>query len=245
MKISRLALVVLATTFAFGALSAASASAVTFLLALWLWKGTALTESLGFEVEGQILLEDKKGNLFGGPAAVLCSWIMDGTINPESLGYISELLTLTKELIELNTLVELGLECSPETECPIPLVWAYGLPWETEVELVEEPNEGPFFAMLILPREGLDVGWLVQCMGIIGEPEDECFTPAEWAFQLTLEGTNLLATTSELFRELVGAPLFTCINGGANSSEIQSDEGALVKHETGGELTASSEASEA
>lgn len=246
MKRYQVVLVALTAVFAFVALSAVSASALTTLLALWLWNGTAITEGLNVEAEGELTLEDTKGSLGGGRAAVLCSGILDGTVNPESLGYISEVLTLAKELIETTPLTELGLTCTNITECASPLVWPVGLPWESELELVEQGTE-VFFANLILPNAtAKKFGWLVQCMGVLTEPEDECTTTTEGVSQLTLEGASLLASFLETFRELMGVPLANCSRGGTGTGKVLSDEPfGVLKHETGGELSASSEGVEA
>lgn len=244
-KSFRLVLVALAAVFAFGALTAASASALTFLLALWLWNGTAVSENLNVESEGELLLEDTKGGLFGEAVAVLCSGTLDGWVGPESLDAISDVLDLTKVLISETELVEPGLACVSETgPCIEPLVWAINLPWDTEVELVEDA--GTFFAILILPHAGgSNPGWHIECMGTIGKPEDLCSAP-EAAVQLLLPTTTTLgAEFSEAFRTLVGAPLATCTMGGANTGVVISDAEATVRHETGGELSASSETSEA
>jgi hypothetical protein len=231
--------------FAFVALSATSASAtVVTLLALWLWKGVAIAEPLNIEAEGELLLEDTKGGLFGEAVDVLCSGILDGTANPESLDYVSEVLTLTptiKELINTEPLVELGLECINNTGCPTPLVWAENLPWETEVKLVEIGTLVDF-AIYIYGNPG----WLVQCMGVIGEPEDLCETPIGVALLLlNAGGTELLAEFNEAFRNEVGLLKANCTRGGTGAGVAESDAQGPIKHETGGELSVSSDGIEA
>jgi len=244
MSRTRLVLVALSAVFAFGALTAVSASAVTFLLALWLWNGTAVSVNLNVESEGELLLEDTKGGLFGEATDVLCSGILDGWVGPESLDEISEILELaTLTLISTVVLVEPGLVCTNVSGCPEPLVWAEELPWQTEVELVEDA--GVFFAILLLPHPGAELlGWEVECMGL-GNATDECLA-AEGVAQLLLPTpTTLGAEFSEAFRELVGAPNADCSRGGIGAGKVVSDAEATLRHETGGELSASSETSEA
>jgi hypothetical protein len=238
------ALFVALIVFAFGALTVEAASAATFLLALWLVKGVAVAAALNSEAEGELLLEDTKGGLFGEAASVLCSGILVGTVNSESKDTITEVVALDKVTkISTTPLTEPGLSCTNEANCPTPLVWAVNLPWNSEVELVEEAG-GPFFADLLLPHAGGgNVGWLVQCMGLFGEPEDECTAP-EAASQLTLEGATLLGSFTEAFRELVGAPVAHCTRPNEDTGLVISDTPfGAIKVEGGEELTASSETS--
>jgi len=243
MSRTRLVLVALSAVFAFGALTAASASAVTFLLALWLWNGGNVVENLNVLSEGELLLEDVKGGLFGEATDVLCSGILTGWVGPESLDEISDVLELvTLTLISTTLLVEPGLACTNVSGCPEPLVWPEELPWVTEVELVEDA--GTFFALLLLPHPGATLlGWEIECMGA-GNLTDECLT-TERAAQLLLPTTTTLgAEFNEAFRELVGDPGMECSRGGAGTGLVLSDAEATIRHETGGELSVSSEGTE-
>jgi hypothetical protein len=239
MKKSQIVFVALVAMFAFGALTVESASAATFLLALWLAKGVAVTEPLAVEAEGELTLEDVAG------PAILCSGMLDGWVGSESLGEISEVLELvTHSLISKTQLVEPGLVCTNVKLCEEPLVWLDNLPWQTEVELVEDA--GTFFAVLILPHPGGEnPGWHIACMKNIIGTEDLC-SFSERVAQLTLEGATLLASFSEAFRELTGAGTVNCTLGGAGTGLVISDTpfGAL-RLVNGEELTASSETSEA
>lgn len=208
----------LVAMFAFGVLDVALASAVTFLLAEWLVKGIGVTASLNIEGEGEILLEDTKGGLFLEAAAVSCSGIGLGTIGPESLGVGSEVLTLSGGVVSTTPLSGSGLTCTDTLNCAEPdKVWGINLPWDTEVELVEDG--GAFFAALILPHSGATtIGWEVECFGV----SDEC-TSAEGAAQLTLEGATLVALGNPAFLELIGElKPANCTRGGAGTGIVES-----------------------
>src|ERR1700684_4036483 len=130
--------VVLVAVFAMSMVVVATASAVEFLLALWLVGGVNVTANLATDSEGELLLEDTKTLL--GKVAVLCSGILDGTVGPESKDEVTKLLSLGTLHIEISTvvLVEQGLLCTDQSGgfCPEPLVWAEKLPWDTEAELM-------------------------------------------------------------------------------------------------------------
>src|ERR1700691_2206326 len=88
--------VALLALFAFGALTAVSASATnTYLLAEWLLNGVAIglpaNEINLVEIDGELLLEDTKAVL-GSPAEVKCMGSLDGWVGLNSLGFTSEVL---------------------------------------------------------------------------------------------------------------------------------------------------------
>jgi len=246
MKRFQLVFVALVAMFAFGALSVESASAVevpVFLLALWLANGNAVNAALSVEAEGELTLEDTKGGPFLEDAAVLCSGLLDGAVLPESLDVISEVLTLGGGSVSTAPLVAPSLTCSNLLNCLGTVeVWAVHLPWDTEVELFEEPAGTPQgFALLILPGpSGGLPGWEVVCTGF----SDEC-TATEGVALLSLEGTTLLGGFEEAFRELAGGPAATCTRGGIGTGLVVSDlpEGA-IKFETGTETLSASSALE-
>ena len=72
--------------------------------------------------------------------------------------------------------------------------------------------------------------------------EDEC-TSSKIAVELTLEGTRLLENFSRAFTELAGEKLALCVQS-KEESGITEGEGSYALS-GGGELMASSEASEA
>jgi hypothetical protein len=200
--------VVLVAVFAFAALTAASASAVTFLLAEWLVGGLPITADLNVEATGELELEE---TILGLKIVAVCSGILDGTIGPNGLDVISELLTLDGlTVISLVPLVEPGLGCTNGSNCPEPLVWAVHLPWESLLELMEEGTE-VFFADLIFSSGAGNPGWYVACMG--SGTSDEC-TVAEGVSEKTNEGSNVDTLFSEAFTELAGLKLANCVTGG-------------------------------
>ena len=231
--------VVLLALFAFGALTATSAMAVT-LLAEWLLKGVAVASETLVEIKGALLLRDSKGVL-GSPAAVECAGeSFDGWVGPNSLDYISEVLTATGESI--GGLGGLALECTAKEGCETntkPSVFPVGLPWESEVELLEQPG-GPFFADFLTKKGGGTFGWeITGCLVLGSAHEDEC-TTSLGAAELKLEGTTLLGNFSTAFTVLVGSKLVLCTASAAETGEV-SGEGAFSVSE----LSASSESIEA
>lgn len=234
----RLLGVVMLAVFAFAAvLAAASASAATFLLAEWLVGGSPVTTELLVETTGELLLEDTKTII--GKAMVLCSGVLDGWIGPNSLDWVTEVLSLSAGSISTTALSGTALSCVDQENCEEPLVWAVNLGWETEVELLEQTN-GPFFVNLILPHNGGgEPGWYVECMkSLIGAVTDECKAP-EAAAEIALEGSTLLGNFSTAFTELAELKLATCSMGGAGSGVVEG--GGAIVLSGGGEPTASSE----
>jgi hypothetical protein len=235
MKTHKLLGIAMLAVFAFAAVLAASASAATFLLAEWLVGGSAVTSELLTETIGELLLEDTKTPL--GAADVLCSGILDGWVGPNSLNWVTEVLSLNGTAVSSTQLSGTALTCTNQANCEEPLVWAAHLEWESEVELMEDTTT--FFADLVKSHSGTTVGWEVECMkSIIGAITDECVS-AEGVSELALEGTTLLGNFSRAFTELAGAKLATCSLGGENSGIVEG--GGAITLSGGGELTASSE----
>jgi hypothetical protein len=234
--------VALVALFAFGALTAVSASAITFLLAEWLWNGSPVTTELATNSEGELLLEDTETTV--GKAAVLCSGVLHGWVGPNSLDWISEVLSLSNVAVNTTPLAASGLACSGQTGCGSSgtTVWAVNLGWETEVELGEDPS-GQFFILLLPHAGGGNVGWEVECTIVGVKVVDECTTP-EGVAQLSLDSTTLLANFSEAITELAGAKLANCSQSGGKETGIV-EGGGEVKDTAGGELSASSESVEA
>jgi len=227
--------VTLFALLAFGVLTAASASAApTFLLAEWLVGGAAVTTELASTTTGELLLEDTALK-----ADVLCSGIFDGWVGPNSLDFISEVLTLAG-VSQGTVLTGPGIECVAQTTCagsPAPLVWAVNLPWETEVELMEEEGK-VFFADLLTGTGGSGVGYELECTVVGVKAADECTsTPA--VSELSLEGTTLLGRFSEAFTLLAEGKLGHCTFAGGETGIVEGE--GVFALTGGGELTASSE----
>ena len=238
MRKIRLLGVALLALFAFGALTAVSASAA-FLLAEWLVGGAPVTTELLVEMTGELLLEDTKGAL-GSPVMVLCSLTFDGWIGPNSLGWISEVLSLGGVAISNTVLTGESLICAAQTGCETNttvLVWLIGLPTETEIELLEQTG-GPFFVVLVLKKIGYYASACLV-MGVSGE--DECTAAGESAGELTLSGTTLVGSFSTSISELDGLQLIDCKLGGTATGAVEGSGTFVLSG--GGELTASSETS--
>jgi len=198
--------VALVAVFAFAALTAASASAVTFLLAEWLVGGLPITAELNVEATGELELEEA---ILGIPIAVLCSGILDGTIGPNGLDKISELLSLAGGGISLTGLAAPALSCTNVTGCTTPEVWAVNLPWESLLVLMEEGTE-VFFADLLSSSGVGNPGWEVLC----GSGTSDTCTVVELVSNKTNEGTNVDSEFSEAFTELAGLKLANCTVSG-------------------------------
>jgi len=232
--------VTLFALLAFGVLTAASASAApTFLLAEWLVGGTAIATGgeLASTTTGELLLEDTALK-----ADVLCSGIFDGWVGPSSLDFISEVLNLAGEPQGIPALTGKSIACVAQTTCagsPAPVVWAANLPWETEVELMEDEGK-VFFADLLTAKNGGGVGYELECTVLGVKASDECVATTGVS-ELSLEGTTLLGRFSKAFTLLAEAKLGTCTFAGGETGEVEGE--GIFTLVGGGELTASSETS--
>ncbi len=224
---------------AVGVLTAVPASAVTFLLAEWLANGVAVTTELTTEAAGELELTDTK-TVFG-EATILCSFILDGWVGPNSLDFVSEILNL--DGTKIGTLTSgTALTCTAQNVCetvsPV-LIYPLHLPWEGNVELMEDTTS---FLANLLSGTGGNPGWELTCLIVGLTVTDECIfaNPGEFVAELTLGGTTTFVNFSEAFTELAGAKLVTCSAGGVESGTING--GGTLVLTGGGELTASSEA---
>jgi hypothetical protein len=208
---------------------------ITLTLAVWTVNGVEVATELNISFDIGLLLEDLKGEGAKAVAVKECSNIGDGWIGPSSLDWTSEVLTLggvaTKVLSE-----NLVIACNTTSEegvCPSSLVWPVNLPWETEVEKIQE-DSGNFFIDLILPHPGGgNPGWEIECMGIL-PVVDECTSP-EAVFEVKSVAGVLLGIFSEGINELAGVNLATCSIGGAGTGVVQG-EGTISLAGEAGEL---------
>ncbi len=224
--------VALVAIFAVSVAVVASASAVEFLLALWLDGGSSVSAQLNVENEGELELIFLNGGNLGVHVKVLCSGILDGWVEPESLGFMSELLTLAGVGVPLTVLTGTALLCTNEENCTEPEVWMAGTGWETESELMVDGPE-TFFVDLIL-----NGAWYIQCL-VLGVTINETCTAPETAVKLTNEANGTVdGEFSDAFQVLAGLKLATCTVGGAESGEVN---GLAVVLETGNSLSVSSE----
>jgi hypothetical protein len=166
----------LVAAFVFSALLAEVASAETTLLAEWLANGAEITTNLNSQTSGSLLLEDT--STIAGSSAVKCSAILDGTIGANGADEITKVLNLKGEEIgALGGLALLGegagTDCQTVTGCaegsaasPIE-VWPVGLPWKTELFLMEN---GEFLDLV----SATEVGYEILCLIFSLNAEDKC-----------------------------------------------------------------------
>jgi hypothetical protein len=228
MKRSHTVGLTLIVTAALSATLASTASAITFLLAEWLINGAALTSTLAVEQTGELNIINTNGGGLGVRVELLCSGILDGTIGINGADEITELLNLAKEAINLTPLTELALSCTNTKNCTEPLFWAEGLPWKTELQLMEDTES--FFVDLLTSGQ-----YYWECL-ILGVSVNELCEYAT-AIKITNIAEGLDAEFSDAFQELAGLPLGTC--GGRPETLIVEGLGLIVPD--AGTLTASSE----
>jgi hypothetical protein len=219
--------VALFAMFAFGVLTA-SASAVTFLLAQWLFNGAAVTTALLVEGAGEVEIVNTNAGGLGVTSKILCSGVGEGWVGPESLDFGSEVLTLTGVLVSSTELVGKAAECTNSLNCESPQVWPDGVPEESEVELMVDGTE-EFFVDLVF-----NAGWYVECT-ILGFKVAELCEAAEIAVQLTNEAAGVDASGSDAFQTLAGLKLAIC--GG--SREVGEVNGLGVTKDPEGTLAVS------
>jgi hypothetical protein len=220
--------VALAAILVVGVMTAASASALEFLLAEWLVNGAPITTELSAATEGELLLEE---TVLGIKLDALCSVrlaVRLGIFGFEIISIEWESLEGTKIGTEL---VEPGIPCVNDGNCPEPLAWADKLPWKGELELMEDTG-GPFFVELLL-----DSGYHIVCMG--SGTSDLCESAVSAAKVTNEAGGVLDAEFSESFTELTGLELGNCNTAGAKTGIVEG-LGTTKLLETG-TLTVSSE----
>ena len=190
--------------------SASSAYAVQ----VFLLNGGKIEKSINVTVTGELLLEDMNAP---GTPDILCSTILDGTLESGKKGIVSEMLTLGGVGGNL-------VECTDDkSTCSTPVdVTASNLPWIL-VSDFSDPEK----------KEGNEPRLTVDCNSILGLVEDTCTGPIGGKAE-NVEG-GVLVVISEAFL----VPAMTCTVGGAAEGLV---EGSLLTSAgSGGTLTVSTE----
>jgi hypothetical protein len=222
--------------FAFSAVAASSAFAVSKIL----WNGAEITALLNIEIEGALLLGD-----LGRLGSIVCEGIFDGMLEAGGeLGFIEELLTLTKELLA-------GIEGGDKLECSGPLgvtceVEVLEMPWHVEIVL-----DGSVYLVDFLEEAGKIPTYHIRCPGV---SEDLCTGLSSARLNNTAEGLlgyfNGLALTEPWGAE---SEETNCTVGGAKTGFLESGllnaesnfvgdtelGGGVIRDTEGGTLTVS------
>ncbi len=214
---------------AVGVLSAAGASAVTFLLAEWLEGNAGLTATLLAKITGELLLAE---TLDGIKIDALCSGIFVGDVGPNGADDMTELLTLG-EVAAGEPLVGAGLTCTNDENCAEALAWAEELPWLTLLVLMEDGTETFFADLLTSEKTGGTVAYEVECMSL-GLSDLCSVTEAAALVENIAEGLNV--EFSEAFTTLAGLKLANCTTAGVEEGVV---EGLGLITGDGAALTAS------
>jgi len=223
---------VLIAAFTMSVAVVAEASAVEFLLALWVESGKPIAGILPVETEGELELVGLNAGNLKIVVKILCDTILDGWVQENSLDFVSEILTLAGGSVSRTALVSPTLKCTNVQNCVEPEVWATKLGWETEVELMVDGGE-TFFVDLFF---GLT--WYAQCL-VLGSTINESCEYSELVGKMTNEPNGEPDTEfSDAFQELGGLALGTCTMGGNLSAELN---GLTITLETGVSIDVSSE----
>lgn len=175
----------------------------------WLVDEARITELLSTETIGELTLKVENVPVLG-TVEVLCSGILDGTISPEGMDEVTEVLTLAG--------VNGPILCINILNCPTPLAVAVGLPYTTELGAAVEGKS------LSDETSAAEVGYEVTCMGIIGEPKEKCTQPKVIS---TLE--NMGAPDNDVLVTINEEKTGNCHNAGANEGSIKTDEPSLLQ----------------
>jgi hypothetical protein len=220
--------VVLLAMLACGVVTA-SASAVTFLLAIWLFNGSPVTVALLVEIPVVREFINTNAGGLGVVSKVSCSEIIVGWVGPEGLDFASEVLTLSGVLVSSTELVGKTRECTNSSNCENPQVWPDGVPEETVAELMVDGTEEFFDDLWFLD------GSYVECT-VLGFKIAELCSAAETAVELKNEATGVDTTFSDAFQTLAGLKLAICGSGGETGEinglgVIEDPEGTLAVSE--------------
>jgi hypothetical protein len=204
--------------FAFGAIAASSA----FAEDRWLIDGTGVTTLTSVQTSGTLILTDTKAPLVG-EAAAECSAILDGTVGPAGEDEITEVLTLAGVAYghdNANSELEnAGVACTNVKNCPGALVWVFGLPWLTQLELVSTTFVDDFTS----DNTAKLLGYELECSEQLGKPVDLC---TQALFVATLE--NMGAPENDVLGTVNEPNKADCTLGGAASGSTVSGEAGLT-----------------
>jgi hypothetical protein len=203
--------------FAFGAIAASSA----FAEDRWLIDEVAVATLTSVQTSGVLLLQDLKTPL--GVAHVECSGILDGTVGPAGEDEITDVLTLAGVPYGRdnanNELEGEGAPCTQIQNCGEPLVWVYGLPWLTQLELVGSTFVDDFTS----DNTAKKLGYELECMTTLFKPVDLC---EQTLFAATLE--NMVAPESDVLGTISEESKGDCMLGGVGSGDTFSVEPGLT-----------------
>jgi hypothetical protein len=204
--------------FAFGAIAASSA----FAEDRWLIDEVGVTTLTSVQTSGKLILTDLKAPLVG-EAAAECSGILDGTVGPAGEDEITEVLTFAgvaygKDNAN-NELEGTGAACTNVKNCPGALVWVFGLPWLTQLEL-----EGSIFVDDFISDNTVKLlGYELECSEQLGKPVDLCTQPL---FKATLE--NMGAPENDVLGTINEQGQANCSLGGVGAGDTVSGEAGLT-----------------
>jgi hypothetical protein len=194
--------------------AAPSASAVEFLLALWLDNGEPIDSIIPVQFEIEELIENRNAGGVGIIVHVTCSHILDGWVGPESLSHTSEVLSLGGKEVPATPLSGTALLCENVQNCSEPEVWQVKV-GDMEVESMVDGTE-TFFVDL-----AANTGWYIQCT-ILGVKTAETCEFAEEAIALTNEAGGVIdGSLSDTFQTLAGLKLANCSIGGIETGEVE------------------------
>ncbi|HEX5308284.1 MAG TPA: hypothetical protein VFW38_04315 [Solirubrobacteraceae bacterium] len=167
----------------------------------YLTSGNSITVGELFELEGEVLLADHKGGIFGEEVSLLCS----SKALAEALSPTDIDITSVYGLEQSDREKARTFNCTNQTGlCSEPAITAKNLPWLLELVL-----EGSEVKSLLRSGGTGTPGWTVLCESKITTTTDTC--TSEPAAETTNEVSG---TIDELFNEQTG----NCTNGGTGSA---------------------------
>jgi hypothetical protein len=186
----------LVAMFAFSAIAASAA----FASPEWLIDGNPVAAKTAVLSEGELLLCDDKGGVFGEKVCIHCSGKDKGTVGPGKADEVTEVTDLAGNA-DITS-------CTNDEGCgTAKLVEAENLPWPTELtsltnDLVGDPNAA-----------GKQPGYLVECEVFGAKITDLCEGHAD------VKVSNLEGGVDVLFEPNVDPA--TCTRGGAGQGLIE------------------------